>query len=345
MASGSLSELLTAVLVPVGFDQDRERVEFLDVQGADLGLPFFSDSLALVRDSSAHGPLRLNFEVDYASVVQAGRTARGPSGLLFHSGRCGSTLLSALMSAALSTAVVREPDVITSLLSASLRTTKRNSLTPVLDAMLRLLADRLPALIPGSQLAALVKLSAWNVTCAQWLLDLLPECQSVFLTRDPLESVASYLHHAPLWFDYLWHQDRRAQSIFFPALADTGEESFSPVTFFAHAWRSMVEDALRIPPSRMLFLEYRGMVDDPVCTIERVAAHLGLRQTAGREAIEQTARIYSKDPTRREVFSPATKHAVPRLQEEDAAKVHSITALTRDAACSRLGGRPPARQG
>ena len=319
MVAGSELELM-----PVAVDFAARQVQLVDLRGASYDEPFLHDTVERARRE--HGEV-LDLAVGFEAFVRAAaQHTQDPDGLIFHVGRCGSTLLANMLTASSEHLLLKEPDVINHLLAGWLHATERGAR----DEAERLLQSCTRYLAGAPRVATraryrVLKHAAWNVCLAELMARVFPRTPMVFLLRSPVQTVASLLAQRPGWFA-LTQQPRAVQTRFFPSLASLGDDqSLTPVTLFAHAFRSALDAALTIPRERMLFVDYDSLVHAPQRCLTRVLAHLNHPLPSERVAAMVEARsIYSKDLTRKASFNPVGEHQRTPLSAQEAGEVWRV---------------------
>lgn len=153
-----------------------------------LARPFFSDDVDDALRLPFNLALRRQTGLDGLFDWQARSPGLEPSLLVFHTSRCGSTLLAQLLRALPGHVVLSEPPPLDALLRAHYR-------NPTACAWQ---ADAVRALLSaygqrrcGDETRLVVKLDAWNLFEARLLRQLYPQVPCLFLYRDPLEVVVS----------------------------------------------------------------------------------------------------------------------------------------------------------
>jgi hypothetical protein len=334
-------------LVPISVNLDERRFEFLDLAGVTFQEPFFGET---IKEVKKQGKRPLNFQVDLPDFLRAAEAYQAkPGGFIFHVGRCGSTLLANMLSSSGEHLVVKEPELVNELLAGWLRArdeASRHAIEVMLEAAIRYLAGALSeARVAGAARRQILKFAAWNVCLAKILFNLFPSTQGVFIYRSPVETVTSQVFSRPGWFDLI-ECPRSIQVLFFPSLRDVDESSLlSPVTLFAHAWRSAADAALEADPERLLVIPYEALIGDTETTIVRVLTHFGeLIDPSLIAAMVKKREIYSKDSTGLCQFDPLGDHYRPPLSLE---QEEEIKAITGDPWCrlSERAARGSSKQG
>jgi transposase len=265
---------LPAGTMPVALDLVQRRISLLDLQGADYREPSFQQTLDRWRRER---PSALRFEIGLDVFTAAARhdPGRRPDGFVFSIGPYDAAPLAAMMSAPDEHLVVKESPVVSALLSGLLnagdaaRRREREALVALtLPFMFR---PTRPA-----QRRLFFKLSSWNIRLASTLLSLFPSTPAVCVYRPIGATVASLLARPPGWQDLLG-RPRAVQVRFFPSLGGTPAQApLSAAAFYAHTWRSGVEQALGLPPERLLLIEHGDLAADPAGALERLLDHVGL---------------------------------------------------------------------
>lgn len=155
---------------------------------APLTRPFFTDDV----DDALRLPfnLALRRQSDLAALFDWQTRSPGlePSLLVFHTSRCGSTLLAQMLRALRGHAVLSEPPPLDALLRAHYRSPSASAWqTEAVGALLSAYGQRRR----GDEERLVVKLDAWNLFEARLLRQLYPQVPCLFLYRDPLEVVVS----------------------------------------------------------------------------------------------------------------------------------------------------------
>lgn len=164
--------------------------DWVDLSVADGSLPFLGQQIAAAQAAGAGSktaplpPAEEDFPVS-------------PPGLIFHAGRCGSTLLSVLLSNLPQCRLMVEPPVLNRILSA-------DGLWPFLPAEIR--AEALKRVVFACARAAnrmgcrtIFKLSSWNALHLPVFQKTFPAVPCLFLYRKPVEILVSLMRQPPSW--------------------------------------------------------------------------------------------------------------------------------------------------
>lgn len=313
LAPGQLEPILAelglsqAAMVPVALGPGP------DVRYADIGHDAFAASMfdhVVEHHAGADGGgssprFSLSAEAILAAAQAGGR--HGPQGLMFHTGRSGSTLLCNLLSADPGCVALREPEVLNGVLRRMADTPDPGAcerLGRLSVALLHSLAHGVRADAQGRARAAVVKLTSWTAGLAGPLVTAFDAVPIVVVVRDPWASVASFLRQPPHWAG----SSRAPQG-------------------FAEAWNGAVDAAMRFPADRTLFVAYADLVAAPAATLKTVRRHFRLAGDEPRASrVDAIMGAYSKGAPG-EGFDAAGRHLCAEL---DAPLSDLVTRLSGD---------------
>lgn len=165
-------------------------VDWCDMDGVDFTDPFFTDTVTRrLRDPYAllfRQRTTLDELVDYAEQADV----KAPAGFVFHTSRCGSTLVTQLLARSPRHLVLSEPAPLESLLQIMVRSADGGDQRWVtrLRALLGVVGRPRRA---GDQ-RCIVKLDAWHALALPLLRRAFPEVPWVFVHRDPVEVLVSH---------------------------------------------------------------------------------------------------------------------------------------------------------
>jgi hypothetical protein len=166
------------------------RVDWCYFGSRRLTEPFFRDSVQIALQE----PFNLAFRQDTAidALLDWAQVQPGiqPTAFIFHTSRCGSTLLSRMLMVLDSHVVVSEAPLLDAVLRAHYT---RPLPAEVQVAWLRATLSALAQRRIGTESRFVVKLDAWNITELPLMRSAYPDVPWIFLYRDPLEVATSQL--------------------------------------------------------------------------------------------------------------------------------------------------------
>ena len=262
-----------------------------------------------------------------------GDVAPRPSGMIFHIGRCGSTLVSRMVGHDRGRLVLREAAPIGGLHRAS----GGSDLVPTFtieQAFKDMLAcfDQFAA---SRGQRVIVKHSSWESFSMGRVAEILPDAPFVFVYRNPIETVESSLDGHPGWANRL-HQGRAELQRWVPWL-ERVEEPFNAASIYASVWAAGADAALRLPAERVLLIDHADLSARPDGVVQRLRDHLDLDLAvpAARAELNQ----YSKAREDGTEFDPSGAHAHPKLSPTTRRQVLSIVGDLPDQLAARLAAQ------
>jgi len=207
-----------------------------------------------------------------------------PAGLIFHLSRCGSTLMSQLLSTVPGVVVVAEPSPLNALLGLDPARVDGATLVRVVRLLVRALGRRRH----GDERQLVLKCTSWNIRRQEILTAAFPGTPWVWVQRDPAQVVASLLAGPPGWLGE--HTPPVETAIRFgidPAVVP----AMSRAEFAARALGAMLLSASAGPAERICV----DHAELPTAVWQRVAPHFGIDiDEAAIERMTEQSRYYSK---------------------------------------------------
>lgn len=175
-----------AVALPVSIarDHDGVDVQFQWIDPNDLAEPFFFEA------GERQGGSRWIVRIDRADIPNLPVAPAALGGLIFHVGRCGSTLVSQALK--LGAPVFSEPEALANLLLPPFGSWRKSELTALTRWVLGCYAQAAPG-------RAIVKLTSWLVLFSDIIETAAPGTPSVFVHRDPGDVARSMMAQPPGW--------------------------------------------------------------------------------------------------------------------------------------------------
>lgn len=274
---------------PIRVDwQDRRPViDWCFTEGIDFTDPFFDDT---VRRCFQH-PARLLFRRETAfsglSAVNSADPGLAPSGFIFHTSRCGSTLVAQMLAGLPSTLVMSEPGPLDSVLGA--RRIDPNLSEREHQDWFRGLVSALGRARTPEQHHYVIKFDAWAVLDLPFILDAYPDTPWIFLYRDPVEVLVSQLDRRG------YHMIPGSLSSDQLGLAGTNVTDLLPEEYCAAVLARLCQCALEGSHGEgRNFVNYRHLPD---AVADTVAPYFGIDvDPEARAAMGEIARRNAKNP-------------------------------------------------
>jgi hypothetical protein len=262
----------------------RPGLQWMDMSGVSLAEPFFQQTVERVRD----GRRELFTEFDVLLQLEKQLDSVPPTGFIFHSSRCGSTLVSNACRAINNSIVLSEANAIDKLI-ARLITDPGDVKTSLYSVFLRGVVHALAQRRAGNEEHLFIKFACCSFALIEQIKRIWPNVPWLFLYRDPVETIVSNLNDVPPW---LLDNDRRVlASITGASPAEVAEMSLEELC--ARTIGSLFSTAHRLANGDELLLNYKQL---SVPVISSVLRFFKVSPSATElETIEHGSRMYSKE--------------------------------------------------
>lgn len=270
---------------PIRFDLSTPTptVDWADLSAERFEEPFFDQTV--VRWSTGPGAQPLVRTGLEALVALDGEPSLDPAGMIFHFSRCGSTLVSRLLSTLPGVVVVAEPSPLNALLGLDPARVDGATLVRVVRLLVRALGRRRH----GDEQQLVLKCTSWNIRRQEILTAAFPNTPWVWVQRDPVDVVASLLATPPGW---LGHHVPPVQTALRFGIDPAAVPTMTRAEFTARALGAMLFSASARPAGRIC-VDHSEL---PAAVWQRVAPHFGIEiDAAAIERMTDRSRYYSKD--------------------------------------------------
>ena len=291
---------------PVRFDltTPNPTVDWADLSAERFVEPFFDQTVARWSTGPRAQPLvRTGLDALLALDTEP---SLDPSGLIFHFSRCGSTLVSRLLSTLPGLVVIAEPSPLNALLGLDPSRVDGATLVQVVRLLVRALGRRRH----GDEQHLVLKCTSWNVRRQEILTAAFPGTSWAWVQRDPAQVVASLLARPPGWLGF---GVPPAQTALRFGIDPASVPGMPRAEFAARALAAMLFSASAGPPRRICI----DHAELPEAVWQRVAPHFGIEiDSAAIDRMAEQARFYSKDAAPQ---SFSTEHAEVRVVTDEMA--------------------------
>jgi len=331
-----------AELVEAG--EGLRAVEWLDMTGERLSEPFFSQTAARVRRERAPGGRTLT-GVEELLRSEGAAAGLAPSGFIFHTSRCGSTLVANALKALGGSTVVAEAPVVDSVLSLFFGDEEGGPRDLFRLALLRSAVRALGQRLRGDERRYFVKFTNWGVVHRRQLARLWPEVPWVFLYRDPVEVIVSNLGADAGWVRV---EENPGEAAMLNGARPEEAAAMSREEHCARVVGRCCAAAAGALDRRALLVNYEGLGPE---TLVEIVRFFGIEPTAAEAAeIRRVSGLYSKDPGFERAFaadSDAKRATATDAVREAAARwaagpYELLERLRRERALSGMGAGPEA---
>jgi hypothetical protein len=291
----------------------RPGLSWMDMKGIDLTEPFFQQTVDRARKEN-----RREVFTEFDVLLQLEKTLDSvpPTGFIFHSSRCGSTLVSNACRAIKNSIVLSEPYAVDKLVARFITDAPAGSVKESLySVFLRGVVQALAQRRNGNERHLFIKFACCSFTQFERIQRIWPNVPWLFLYRDPVETIVSNLTDLPPW---LLDEDRRVlASIMGVSTADAAELQLEEMC--ARTIGSFFSLAHRLAHDGGMLLNYNQL---SVPAISRVLNFFSLIPSAEEmETISTGSRVYSKEASGAHTFvadSESKRRSASELMREAA---------------------------
>lgn len=296
MSAPEIDELRSYLPIDAVIRDGKPQIEWLKL-GSEFKEPFFHDTVARVRREKPH--LR-SILTDLDGLLQMAHTtsSRQPSGMIFHTSRCGSTTVANACRALDHSRVIAEPTVVDKLVSRLFTDATVGSKELLYLTFIRAAIGLLGPSSTDPTSAYVVKFASPTLLQIKLLRRIWRDVPFLILYRHPLEVAVSNLRNLPEWMNT--HSNPNAAAAIAGVATDDLEgmsgEEYCARALGRYYWAA---DSAADETSTML-IEYQQL---SLQTIRRILEFFGVNPSISEVGrIEESMGLYSKDPSR--AFQP-----------------------------------------
>lgn len=262
----------------------RPGLQWMDMSGVSLAEPFFQQTVERARGSRRE----LFTEFDVLLQLEKQLDNVQPTGFIFHSSRCGSTLVANACRVINNSIVLSEANAIDKLIARFI-TDPGDVKTALYSVFLRGVVHALAQRRTGNEEHLFIKFACGSFAQIEQIKRIWPNVPWLFLYRDPVETIVSNLKDVPPW---LLDNDRRVLASITGASPDQVAE-MSLEELCARTIGSLFSTAHRLANDGQLLLNYKQL---SVPVISRVLRFFKVSPSAQElEKIEHGSQMYSKE--------------------------------------------------
>jgi len=274
----------------------RPGLWWMDMSNASLTEPFFQQTVERAKtENDQRGELFTEFDV--LLLLEKVLDSVPPTGFIFHSSRCGSTLLANACRAITDSIVLSEANAIDKLVARFITDSSDGDVKESLySVFLRGVVHALGQRRTGNEQHLFVKFSCCSFAQVKRIRRIWPRVPWVFLYRDPVETIVSNLSSMPPW---LVDKDRRVlASITGASPAAVSEMRLEELC--ARTIGSFYSIARQIADDNGMLVNYNQL---SVPVISNVLRFFKVSSsTEEMETIARASRMYSKEVSGERMF-------------------------------------------
>ena len=275
--------------------EGRPGLWWMEMSGVSLSEPFFQQT---VERAKANGKSRGELFTEFDALLQLEQSLDSvePTGFIFHSSRCGSTLVANACRAITGSIVLSEANAIDKLIARFVTDNDgiKDSLYSVfLRGVVRALGQRRN----GNEQHLFVKFACCSFAQIERIKRIWPHVPCVFLYRDPIETMVSNLANVPPW---LLDNDRRVLA----AIVGTSPNAVTEMSLeelCARTIGSLYSKAQSLANENSMLLNYNQL---SIPVISSVLKFFKVSPAAEElETIARASSVYSKEVSGTRTFT------------------------------------------
>jgi hypothetical protein len=278
----------------------RPGLKWMNMSDVELKEPFFQQTVDRV---SAEEPWRGEVFTEFDALVQMDKVLPRvrPAGFIFHSSRCGSTLLANACRALHDSIVLSEANPIDKLVARFITDTAGDPVKESLySVLLRAAVNALAQSNIASEPRVFVKFSCCGVSQLERIRRIWPDVPWVFLYRDPVETIVSNMTTVPAW---LLDEDHRILA-HITSTTPAAVAEMSPEERCARSIGSFYSTAHSLANSNSMLLNYNQL---SVSALTNILDFFQVSPSVEElERIASGSRVYSKAASGAREFVPDT---------------------------------------
>jgi hypothetical protein len=270
--------------LPVDADvvEGRPGLVWLEMSGVSLTEPFFQQTVERARRENRRERFT---EFDVLLQLEKELDSVEPTGFIFHSSRCGSTLVANACRAVSGSIVLSEANAIDKLIARFITDADNPVKESLYSVFLRGVVHALAQPRSANERHLFIKFACCSFAQLERIKRIWPNVPWLFLYRDPVETIVSNMRAVPPW---LIDNDRRVLS---SIIGDSGEMSLEELC--ARAIGSLYATAYKLANGNSMLLNYSQLSVPVIASVLRF-----FKVSLSSEEIETIARtsgVYSKE--------------------------------------------------
>jgi hypothetical protein len=262
--------------------EGRPGLLWMEMSGIALTEPFFQQTVERARRENR---AEIFTEFDVLLQLEKELESVQPTGFIFHSSRCGSTLVANACRAATDSIVLSEANAIDALIARFITDADNPVKESLYSVFLRGVVHALAQRRTGNERHLFIKFACCSFAQLERIKRIWSNVPWLFLYRDPVETIVSNMRDVPPW---LIDNDRRVLS---SIIGDTAEMSLEELC--ARTIGSLYSTAYKLANDNSMLLNYNQL---SVPVIGRVLNFFNVTLSNEElETIARTSEVYSKE--------------------------------------------------
>jgi hypothetical protein len=269
--------------------EGRPGLMWMEMSGLGLTEPFFQQTVERARRENRAERFT---EFDVLLQLEKELESVSPTGFIFHSSRCGSTLVANACRAVSNSIVLSEANAIDKLIARFITDADNRVKESLYSVFLRGVVHALAQRRNGDERHLFIKFACCSFAQIERIKRIWPNVPWLFLYRDPVETIVSNMSDAPPW---LIDSDRRVLS---SIIGVDGEMTLEELC--ARTIGSLYSTAYKLANANSMLLNYNQL---SVPVIANVLKFFNVSLSIEEfETIARTTEVYSKEASGTRAF-------------------------------------------
>lgn len=337
MSAAKFDELKSSLPIDALIANGKPQIEWLDLTGIRFHEPFFHQTVEKAR--TLRPEIKSVFtDLDALLQIENFEAAQQPTGFIFHTSRCGSTLVANACRALEAARVTAEPPVVDKLISRLFTDAEPDSAKELL--YLTLIRSAIQSLAPTHsdfEQRFFLKFACASILQIKLVRRIWPAVPFLVLFRHPLEITVSNLRNIPQW---MRPDTNPGASAAIAGVPEAQLEGMTDEEFCARALGRYYSAAQSVAGSPLtLLVDYDQL---SLQTISGILEFFGEKASASElQAIQESMQMHAKDSTRS--FQPdglnkksaASNHAIEMVEQWAMPGYRSLGSITNMGSVER----------
>jgi hypothetical protein len=288
-------DLISWLPVDATIHEGKPAIEWMKSIGVEFTEPFFHQTIQRVRAEGTSQEILTEFDL----LLRAEKVFDSvePSGFIFHSSRCGSTLLSNACRALQGSIVISEAPVLDKIASRFFTDADTESRLLLYKLFLKGAVRALGQRRFGNERRLFIKFACTSTLHMRHIRSIWPNVPFVFLYRDPIEIIVSNLKTIPEWMVF---DSNPASAAAIAGVEKLQLSDMSAEEFCARSLGRYFEEVAKNGDASTLAINYSQLNFNSLISAVRF---FGVEPSAAEvDAIRTISGLYSKDSTQSHEF-------------------------------------------
>lgn len=295
--------------LPLQINTEKQTVAWVDRGQAAFNEPFFYETIG--RIIGEHNPPPILTKIDTLKAIRGGLK---PTGFIFHTSKCGSTLVSNMFKALPRHLVISEPNATNSILTLPSDQFPESVKIELFQGAVNAFAQ---SALPQEK-KYFIKFTSWNVLQLPFIKKAFPDVPWLFLYRHPVEIIVSLLQTPTGWLSNK-KDSHFAKQLLGADVSDIEINQMSDAEYSARVLANFCQTALQEMDAKALVVNY-NQLSEP-CLRDMLTFFQIEASEDEIATMAQALNYYSKDAIQNKAFQDDSA----AKQKQASAEIHHLS--------------------